>query len=126
MPLGRPTKDIALRKKQLKNCKADDIARIPIEGKYGEAKRKFSLGRIMAKLAQTSECVAGIVFIVMNLEKYLRDTFFAPFFLATIATKRLLQYIRQQYTYKRTNLREVFTFNLSGNQIRILSLKSFI
>ena len=106
MPLGRPTKDIALRKKQLKNCKADDIARIPIEGKYGEAKRKFSLGRIMAKLAQKSECVVGIVFIVMNLEKYLRDTFFAPFFAVAIATQRVLLFTRLHYTYKQPDLKE--------------------
>lgn len=76
MPLGRPTKDKGLRKQQQKACRKDDIARIPIEGKYGESKRKYSLNRVMAKLANTSEATIGIVYIVMNLEKYLRDAFF--------------------------------------------------
>lgn len=79
MPLGRPTADKDLRKQQQKSCRKDDIARIPIEGKYGEGKRKYSLNRIMAKLPNTSEATIGIVYIVMNLEKYLRDAFFALF-----------------------------------------------
>jgi hypothetical protein len=97
MPLGRPTKDIKLRKAQLKNCKADDIARIPIEGKYGEAKRKFSLDKVMAKLAQTSECVVGIVFIVMNIEKYLMDAIFPSFFSPLIYIKRIIHHFVHVY-----------------------------
>ena len=93
MPLGRPTTDKDLRKQQQKDCREDDIARIPIEGKYGESKRKYSLNRIMAKLASTSEATIGIVYIVMNLEKYLRDTFFALFL--TIDTKiKVVQSLR--------------------------------
>ena len=42
-----------------------------MEGKFGQGKRRFSQGRIMAKLAQTSEVAIMISFIVMNLEKIL-------------------------------------------------------
>jgi hypothetical protein len=50
-----------------------DIAseRIAIEGKFGQGKRRFSLARIMAKLAGTSEVAVMISFMVMNLERIL-------------------------------------------------------
>ena len=37
------------------------------------------LGRIMAKRADTSESVIGTIILVMNLEKVLRDLFWAIF-----------------------------------------------
>ncbi len=59
-------------RKQLEQRKADEIVRIEIEGKLGEGKRRYSLGRIMAKLPETSGSVIGMVFLVMNMEKLLR------------------------------------------------------
>lgn len=46
-----------------------------IEGKFGEGKRKYSLGRIMAKLENTSKTVIAVIILVMNLEKRLRLLF---------------------------------------------------
>ena len=51
---------------------ADEHARIPVEGKFGNAKRKGTLGRIMAKLRNTSESVIHIGIIVLNLDTWLR------------------------------------------------------
>ena len=74
-PLGRPktvtaenAEALKLEKKQIYR---DEIDRIAIEGKFGQGKRCFSLDRIMAKLAGTSETVIMVVFLVMNLEKIL-------------------------------------------------------
>ena len=53
----------------------DERVRVEIEGEFGVSKRKYSLGRVMAKLAQTSETAIGIVFLVMGLEKALRTLF---------------------------------------------------
>ena len=50
----------------------DEIDRIPIEGKFGQAKRRFGLSRIMCKLAQTSETAIAMTFLVMNLERWLK------------------------------------------------------
>ena len=47
--------------------------RIAVEGKFGQGKRRFSLARIMTKLAGTSEVAIMISFIVMNLEKILTE-----------------------------------------------------
>ena len=76
--LGRPPKDgsNALKRQQ----RQDEIDRIPIEGKFGQAKRRFSMNRIMAKLASTSESVIAIIFMVMNLEKWLRQPSFCPIY----------------------------------------------
>ena len=53
----------------------DEIDRIAVEGKFGQGKRRFTLARIMAKLAGTSEVVIMISFMVMNLEKILSGGF---------------------------------------------------
>ncbi|NLI71766.1 MAG: transposase, partial [Bacteroidales bacterium] len=57
----------------------DAIERNAIEGKFGEGKRKYGLGRISARLQTTSETVIALQFLVMNLEKVLRDTFLSFF-----------------------------------------------
>ncbi len=49
----------------------DELDRIPIEGKFGQAKRRFSLARVMCKLAMTSETAIMVAFLVINLEKWL-------------------------------------------------------
>jgi len=74
-PLGRPKKITEMNAADLKKEKQihyqDELDRNAIEGKFGQGKRRFTLGLIMAKLAQTSEAVISISFIVMNLEKIL-------------------------------------------------------
>jgi len=70
-PLGRPGGESELLKEQKKLQRQDEIDRIAVEGKFGQGKRRFSLARVMMKLAQTSEVSIMISFIVMNLEKIL-------------------------------------------------------
>lgn len=71
-PLGRPSKDKVEHDEKLKQAYNDEVDRIPVEGKFGQAKRRFSLNRIMTKLASTSRTAIAITFITMNLEKWLR------------------------------------------------------
>jgi len=70
-PLGRRTEDAVLLKEQKKLQYQDEVDRIAVEGKFGQGKRRFSLARVMTKLAGTSEVSIMISFIVMNLEKIL-------------------------------------------------------
>ena len=74
-PLGRPKKiteaNACELKQQRRIHRRDEIDRIAIEGKFGQGKRRFTLDRIMAKLARTSEATIAISFIVMNLERIL-------------------------------------------------------
>jgi hypothetical protein len=83
-PLGRPPQKTAENTKELQEKKRqrqqDERDRIPVEGKFGQGKRRFGLDLIMAKLASTSESVIAITFIVMNLEKWLKKLFFILFF----------------------------------------------
>lgn len=84
--LGRPPKNGPSREeKQI--TKQDAGERNAIEGKFGEGKRKYGLDRIRARLAQTSESVIALQFLVMNLERRLRVLFFLIF---TFASRRRL------------------------------------
>ena len=70
-PLGRRP---ANRSPELiKQQREDERYRNAIEGKFGQAKRRFSLGRIMAKLSDTAESSIAITFLVMNLEQLLQQ-----------------------------------------------------
>ena len=55
----------------------DATARMAVEGKFGQGKRRFGLGRLMAKLAVTSEAMIQVSFLVMNLEHLLARGIFS-------------------------------------------------
>jgi len=80
-PMGRPrtiTEANAEQVQQDKHQAYDDaITRIAIEGKFGQGKRRFGLGRLMAKLALTSATMIEISFLVMNLEHLLSRAVFS-------------------------------------------------
>jgi len=73
-PLGRPPKDVSSEDK--KQAAADEAIRNRVEGKFGQGKRRFGLGRVMAKLAGTSTAQISLSFLVMNLEQALWRFFF--------------------------------------------------
>ena len=93
--LGRPPKETEANREELANrkkqAKQDEIDRIPIEGKFGQAKRRVGLDRIMAKLSSTAESAIGVTFLVMNLEKWLKQLLFWLCF-----QNSLLRQIRQR------------------------------
>lgn len=70
--LGRPPADAGIKKTEKKQERQDARDRNAVEGKFGEGKRKYGLGRIFARLKETSECVIAMQFLVMNLEHKLR------------------------------------------------------
>ena len=72
-PLGRPPKNVSKEKK--KQALEDERIRNCIEGKFGQGKRRFSLGRVMAKLSHTSQTAIAITFLVMNLVTRLSQIF---------------------------------------------------
>ena len=70
--LGRPPKEVSKEKKE--EARSDERVRNAIEGKFGQGKRRFSLGLVMAKLPETSETVIAMNFLVMNLSTLLQKT----------------------------------------------------
>ena len=72
-PLGRPPKNVSKETKKIAH--EDEIIRNSIEGKFGQAKRRYSLDRVMSKLPHTSETAISITFLVMNLSAILRQIF---------------------------------------------------
>ncbi len=72
-PLGRPPKNVS--KETQKQALDDERFRNAIEGKFGQAKRSYSLNCIMAKLPSTSETSIAITFLVINLFTLLRQVY---------------------------------------------------
>ena len=72
-PLGRPPKDVS--KETQKQAVEDERFRNAIEGKFGQAKRRYRLGCIMAKLSETAETSIAITFLVINLSTLLRQVY---------------------------------------------------
>lgn len=84
--LGRPNEKKLKEQKRLERI--DGRIRNAVEGKFGEGKRRYGLGCIMAKLKETSESVILLQFLVMNLEHapsssilFFQGTIFAIFYI---------------------------------------------
>ena len=86
-PLGRPPKHVSAEDR--KQAAADEAIRNQVEGKFGQGKRRFGLGRIMAKLASTSAAQISLTFLVMNLERALARFFFSILLLCHGWAKRI-------------------------------------
>lgn len=91
-PLGRPKQS---EQTQLqKQAQSDAAVRNQVEGKFGVGKRRFSLARVMAKLAPTAETAIAMTFLVMNLEQLLRQLLFV--FFAIVFPQEVSQFNRWQ------------------------------
>ena len=103
--LGRPPLQVSKEKK--KQALEDEKIRNAIEGKFGQAKRKFSLERVMTKLANTSQTAIAITFLVMNLSTWLRQVFCVIFYQKlTIIPVNQLMIIKSYHLlkYRKTKL----------------------
>ncbi len=97
--LGRPAKSVSVQEK--KQQREDEGYRNRIEGTFGNLKRKYSLARIMTKLAHTSEVQIGLTFLAMNLDVALRRIllFLAHYF---VALQRRMNRFKPQYDIQTT------------------------
>ncbi len=68
-PLGRPP-EIEQTKYQKQKSKKEKAERNQIEGKFGQGKNGYELGRIRARLSETSKSWIASIMFVMNLVKY--------------------------------------------------------
>ena len=95
-PLGRPNKTVSKEKK--KQALQDEKIRNCIEGKFGQAKRRFSLNLVMTKLSCTSETVIAIAFLVMNISTHLSRLLMDFLCLFLINTPFLQPHIIENYS----------------------------
>jgi hypothetical protein len=72
-PLGRRPKDEPQKQISDDQYKTDLKDRIIVEAKFGEAKRTYSLDRVMAHMKETTLSVLHAVAAVMNLKRWLRS-----------------------------------------------------
>jgi IS5 family transposase len=80
-------------KNQRRVERMDEGIRNAVEGKFGQGKRRFGLGKIFEKLIETSETAIMLGFLVMNLEKIFKDLIFAFF----ICYRRAVRYLTYRY-----------------------------
>jgi len=73
--LGRPPKDKALYREQLRLEREESGERSEIECLFGVGKRRYTLGCIMTRLKHTSEVSIHVSFLTMNLFRKLRLSF---------------------------------------------------
>ncbi|ANT64287.1 IS5-like element ISCph12 family transposase [Prosthecochloris sp. CIB 2401] len=79
VPLGRPPKDVEKNRARRRQIREDEGIRNAVEGKFGQAKRRYGLGRVMARLAESSLSAVSITFLVMNLDRVLAAPFLCLF-----------------------------------------------
>ena len=53
----------------------DSADRNAVEGKFGEGKKKYGLGRVMARIKESCETVISLAFLCLNLKRKLRVLF---------------------------------------------------
>jgi hypothetical protein len=71
--MGRPSNDEKKNREARKLEAQDARERIPVEGKFGNCKRKYGLDRIFAKKEDTSESEIAVGILILNLEKASRE-----------------------------------------------------
>lgn len=104
-PLGRPPKNVS--KETKKQAQEDERIRNSIEGKFGQGKRRFSLGRVMAKLPHTSLTSIALTFLVMNLSTLLSRLFWGflcQFFKITSFFSYLISELDYLVKFRQQNL----------------------
>src|SRR5699024_5720989 len=74
--LDRPSKNEQVNVAKKRMDRQDASERNATEEKLGEGKRTYGLGLISACLQNTSETAISISFLMMNIGKILRDSFF--------------------------------------------------
>ena len=94
--LGRPPKDMMLRKEQKEIQRQDEAVRNAVEGRFGVAKRKYKLDRILTKIKSSSEALIALVFMVMNLEKAMALLVFISLRIFNIY-RGIMNYIQEIY-----------------------------
>lgn len=78
--LGRLSKDEEILKKEKKLRQKDEVDRVAVEGKFGELKRRYGLGNIMTKLAETTMSVIALTILISNIGRVCRKKIFLYFF----------------------------------------------
>lgn len=94
--LGRPHSDPKKKRETSRIEQKDERMRIPIEGKFGEGKRCYTLDRLSTKLEKTSETSIMVSFIVMNLERFGRDRRRSFIFVLYYSIRNLLLLIQKK------------------------------
>ena len=71
-PLGKPAQSPERQAHLKRQAQDDEAIRVAIKGKFGQAKRRFGLARVMATRPETAQPSIAITVLVLNLVRALR------------------------------------------------------
>ncbi len=108
-PLGRPKQDPSEQDQLKQQARQDEKVRVWIEGKFGQAKRRFSLARVMAKLADTAQSAIAITFLVLNLERWSAQLLCLFFGFYALGRQAIYRW-RERYQDSQSAVRESIPF----------------
>ena len=92
--------------------KEDEGIRNSIEGKFGQGKRRFSLGRVMTKLPHTSLTAIAITFLVMNICTLL-SRFFGDFYVNFSKPRLFFAFVLTKVIFQAKSSNKNLSFTLS-------------
>lgn len=98
--LGRPPKDEQKTKAYKKLEFQDMCERNEVEGKFGEAKRRYGMDLIKTKLKETSETTIGLIILTLNLMKCYRRSLNFLFIFSFFTKNRLFHVFKRQFSLK--------------------------
>jgi hypothetical protein len=88
--LGRRLKELAQERKELEKARKHKAKqRSQVEGVFGVGKRKYDLGLVKARTKETSESWIGMVYLVMNIARFMRVIFWPLLKKGSIAYEKL-------------------------------------
>jgi hypothetical protein len=74
-----PPKDVEKNQARRRQIREDEGTWNVVEGRFGQAKRRYSLSRVMTRLAESRRTVVSIIFLVMNPDRLLAAPFLRLF-----------------------------------------------
>lgn len=96
--LGRRPKELTPERKEFEaERKKKAKQRSQVEGSFGVGKRKYDLGLVKAKTKSTSESWIGMVYLVMNIARFLRMIFYPFLKNGYIVLKKLKTVLRNGF-----------------------------
>jgi transposase, IS5 family len=100
-PLGRPSMSVAVKEYVRPG------ERNPIEGKFGQGKNAYGLGRIKARLKDTSQSWIASIVLILNLVKLARLVLYCLLILK-------MQMLVHSWNINDKTIKPLFVFNLNN------------
>lgn len=103
--LGRRLKELSQERRELEKSRKNKAKqRSQVEGVFGIGKRKYDLDLVKARTKETSESWIGMVYLVMNIARFMRDIFWPNLQMGLFMMKKLKNTFRNWFEVQDTKI----------------------